>query len=361
MDDLNQAKGLIEKSHNILIVPARQIQGDVLGSALALFFTLKKLRKNVNIKLKKVPERLQFLIDSQPASFKNFVISIDTSGRELSEMRYEKNEKSLKIYLALNKGSLTEKDIDFSAFGQNPDLLITLGMKSLEGLDYDRTPILNIDNQSLNENFGQVNLIETTFSLSETSTNLIKSIEDEWPQEEVLLDKNIATCLLTGIVCASQNFRSSKAQPETFKTSAFLMEKGADHQKIIQYLYKQKNISQVKLLGRILEKLSFNEGKELYSSSITEQDFQDCQARPRDLSFVIEELKFNFRYLANLLILWESHASPVLIRGVFYSQKLDMVKKILENYEGISKGKGALFSIKDSDLNSAKEKILKVI
>ena len=355
MDALNQVKKLIQNSQNILIVPGRQALGDSLSSALALLFTLRKMGKNANILIEKIPENFQFLANLEPFSSRDFVISINGSEKEIGEMRYGKNEKGLKIYLALNKGKINEKDVSFLTFSQNPDLIITLGIKSSEDLSSYQAPILNIDNQPLNENFGEVNLIETTNSLAEISINLIKAIEPE------LIGGNIATCLLTGIVCASQNFRNSKTRPKTFETSAYLISKGADHQKIVQHLYRQKSVAQIRVLGRILEKLNFDKEKELYDAALTEQDFQECGARPKDLGFTIEELKFNFRYLPNLLILWENHTSPVIIKGVFYSVKPGLVEKILENYEGVSKGEGVLFLTRDNDLALAKEKILKIL
>ena len=366
MDIFNQAKNLIGKSQNILIATSQETQGDSLSSALALFFTLKKIGKNANILTEKIPEKFQFLTNLFSPSSQDFVISIDGSEKEISEMRYEKNEKGLKIYLSLNQGEINERDVSFSSFSKNPDLLIILGVRSLEALGnffsqnartFYKTPILNIDNQPSNENFGEVNLVETTNSLAEISTNLIRLLDSQ----EELLDGNIATCLLTGIVWASQNFRNSRTKPETFETSAYLIGKGADHQKIIQHLYKQKSLSQIKILGKILEKLSFDEEKELYSTSLTGKDFQDCQAQPRDLRFALEELKFSFRYLPNLLILWESHASLSLVKGVFYSPKRGLIEKILENFEGSPKGEGVLFLIRNSNLISAKEKLLKVL
>lgn len=358
MDVLNQAKNLIENSKNILILPSSDLHGDNLGSALALFFTLKKMGKNVNISIKNVPEKFKFLTELQPLSSREFVIFVDAQGKEISDMRYEKNDQGLKIYLNLNNGELSEKDVSFSTSSQSPDLLITLGIDSQKALkDGYQSQILNISNKSSNENFGHVNLIEENNSLAEILTSLIKTMN-----AEDLLDENIATCLLAGLVYNSQNFRNQKTGPKTFETSAFLIEKGGNHQKIVQHLYKQKSLPQIKILGRILEKLEkLDEQKQLYSSCLTKEDFQECQAKSTDLGLAVEELKFNFRYLDNLLILWESHASPVLIKGIFYSSQPDLAKKILENFEGVSKGEGVLFLVRDDNLARAQEKVLKVL
>ena len=365
MDAINQAKNLIEKSQNILIFPSPELQGDSLGSALALFYTLKKLGKNVNIKMGDVPEKFRFLTNHCSAAGEDFVISINTEGKEVSGMRYEKNDRDLKIYLALSKGRVKDEDISFLPFpGQelsltHPDILICLGVQSLECAPQTlwSLPILNIDNQIQNENFGEINLIETADSLAEITTNIIKLLGEQ----NKLFDRETATCLLTGVIWSSQNFRSSKTRPKTFEASAFLIEKGANHQEIIQHLYKQKSISQIKLLGKILEKLDLYEPKEIYSASVTKCDFNECRAGSKDLAFVMEELKFHFRHLPNLLILWESHASPPLTKGVFYSPDLSLSEKILENFEGASRGNGILFLIRETDLNIAREKVLNIL
>lgn len=364
MEAINSAKNLIAKSQNILIFPSPELQGDNLGSALALFYTLKKLGKNTNLKIGELPEKFNFLTNGRSSPNKDFVISVNTEGKEIGQMRYEKNGKDLKIYLALNKGQLRSQDVSFTPFpspemfAPNYDLLISLGIQSLENIPQNlwTLPILSIDNQPQNENFGEVNLIEMTSSLAEIATEVIKSMD-----RDELFDKETATCLLAGIIWSSQNFRNPKTRPKTFEASAFLIERGADHQEIIQRLYKQKNISQIKLLGKILENLSFDEPKEIYSAAVKEEDFKVCQASSKDLAFVLEELKFHFRHLPNLLVLWESHASPPLVKGIFYSSNSGLAQKIMENFESVSRGNAVLFLLRETDINVAKEKVLQIL
>jgi len=379
MDALIQAKKLIEKSQNILLFPCLNSAGDSLSAAFALFFTLKKLGKNVNIVSREIPEKFHFLSELNSLPSRDFVISIDTSGKDISEMRYEKNERDLKIYLTLSKGGLGRNDISFpdgeekiqikkgGFLRENLDLLITLSANSLENLGetfsqnsevFYKNPILNVDNHPDNENFGEVNLVEMTSSVSEIITNLIQSME---PEKGELLDERVASYLLTGIICSSQNFRNPKTRPKTFATSALLIEKGACHQKIIQHLYKQKSVSQIKLLGRILEKLNFDGQKDLYWATLSGKDFEESQASSKDLSFALEEMKFNFRYLPNLLVLWESYASPLVVKGIFYSSNPSNLQRILENFEGVSRGEGILFLVREKKLSLAEERVLKIL
>jgi nanoRNase/pAp phosphatase (c-di-AMP/oligoRNAs hydrolase) len=375
MKSFSEVKKIIEGAENILICPADYSQGDCLGSSLALYYTLKNLGKKVNVLAKEIPERFRFLADLE----KNFVISLNTIEKEISEMRYEKNSSNLKIYLALNHGEVTKDDISFAEVSRteknivSPDelsssspysLLITIGAKSLDELEeistknpkiFYQTPVVNIDNQPLNENFGQINVVEIkSCSVSEITTDLIRSIA------ESALGKAGATCLLAGIISATQNFQSPKTRPQTFEAASFLIEKGADHQMVIQRLYRQKSIAQVRLLGRILEKLSFQEQKNLYSASLTSRDFQEAQAGSKDLAGAIEELKSGF-LIPSLLILWESHSSPQVTRGVLCSSRKDFIEKISENFESVSKRDRVIFLAREKDINLVKETILNLL
>lgn len=374
MESLVQAQKLIENSQNIILLPSAEAQGDSFGAAIALFFTLKKLGKNVNLLPDVIPEKFQFLT-SNKEPLKDFIISIDISENEIAKLRYEKNERSLKIYLTPKNSPLQSSHISFlnketddiikngQQAVKEPDLAIIIGAYSLECLgDYFRKnadllsqiSILNIDNQPFNENFGDINIIDITSALSEIIFSLLKIIDNP-------IDQKTASALLTGIIWASQNFRNPKTKPKTFKAAVSLIESGADHQNIIHHLYRQKEISQIKLLGRILERLSLNEEKQACLVSLTKNDFTECRATSKDLSFSIEELKLNFRYLPNLLVLWESHASPIVIKGLFNSPNQSLVRKILENFEGVSRGSSSLFIVRESSLRAAQEKILALI
>jgi nanoRNase/pAp phosphatase (c-di-AMP/oligoRNAs hydrolase) len=367
MNDLSSAANLIEKSQNILILPALESQGDELGASFGLFLTLKKMGKNVNLLTSKIPDKFQFLNELVDNASKDFTISIDTQNKEISEMRYEKSEQNLKIYLTLNKGHINPKDIIFTpTLPKAPDLLIALGASSLDKTSdmfskntqlFYKTPVINIDNNTENENFGDVNLITSNASITESVVELLNSID----QGENIMNSETATSLLTGIVWFYQNFRNSRTKPETFEMAARLIGQGADHQKIVQYLYKQKDVSQIKLLGKLLENLEYNENKAVYCSSLKETDFKTAGATPKDLVPVMEEIKFNFRYLPNLLVLWESHASPITIKGLIYSPQGNLIQKLLENFEGSAKKEGAIFLTRESNLNLAKEKVLKAL
>lgn len=320
MVQLAEAKNLIKSSQDIFIFLSKLAEKS-LGAALSLFYTLKKLGKNVNFYFQEPAKKFQFL--ARPLD-KNFTLSINSSGKEISEMRYEKEGDSLKIHLFLKEGEIEEKDVSLIPPKNpvkpffKPELLISLGIQKKESLgDFFKKPgffnnlaILNIDNQISNENFGQVNLIDPSFSLSELIIELKKEITEK----------------------------------------------------------ESSSLFQILFLNHFLEKLDYLPEKDLYLVKFSKKDFTNLKAQPKDLAFVIERLK-TVSGLPKLLILGEGEKS---VFGIFYSQNQNLNKKILENFKGESRGKGILFFIKpkeqsfaaggkESNLNLAKEKVLKIL
>ena len=359
---IEKAKKLIQNTHSISILLPQDAQEDEIANALALYCSLKKAGKKVSIPaskplLTKIKSSCVYKL-LQP---KNFIISIDASQKEISEIFYEKNEENLKICLNLSKGQIEEKDIEFSSFSfesseptEKPELFISLGAQNLEELEssfkkstFDEIPILNITNRSKGEDFGQVNLKGSPSSL----TQILSSTED----------KNTNIALLTGLICFSLQGKTV-IRPKTFATISYLIKKNTDIQKIIRHIKTRstnavQKISQLQLMGKVLKNLVYDENKEIYWAALANEDFKNAKADSSDLNFVITELKNSFLF-PSLLIIWEDQLDT---KGVFYSPKPGTIKTILKNFAGTLKGEGGIFLIKQSDLNSAKEKIFKIL
>ena len=315
MASFKKAKKLIKEAKNIYILPSKDNQSESIPNSLALFYTLRKLNKNVNLIVEEIPSKFQFLIPS--LNFltypKDFFILIPNSEAKISQIRYEKDKENLKIYLTSDEVRIKKNDVSFGFSNFNPDLLITVGVKDFNYcqesfLKNPKTlsgiPIINIDNQMGNKNFGFANLVKDNCSLGKIITNLIKSIDNN------LWDKNVATCLLTGAIFSSQN-------------------------------------------------LNFDPKRETAIALFDSPDFQSFHAS--DLNSLIGEAKTNFSEFQNLLVLWKTYASESQIRGLFYSQKPDLIRKILGNYQGSQKGNCVHFLVEDSNLNFVKDKVLKIL
>lgn len=249
MENLDDIKNLISEAKNICVIPLQTNEPESLPAALALFYTLRELHKNVNLIAGDVPEKFNFLVPpldfiSQP---KNFVISIPKNVAEISQVYYEKNEDDLKIHLTIDRGNIKKDNISFYFSDAKPDLIITLGIKDFKkelenkldsfGFLLD-SPIINIDgltsltvdNALENTKFGKINAIEEE-SLPEAILEIIKALQIN------AVDKNTANSLLTGLVIHYENFQHQDVTPETFELCARLMRQGANHQQIIANIY----------------------------------------------------------------------------------------------------------------------------
>ena len=237
MTELEQAKQVIGEAKNIYIIPSQINEPESIAGALALFYTLKELNKNVNLIIEDLPEKFKFLVPSLDfiAYPKNLVISIHRKIADISQIYYEKNDDALKIHLTLDKGNIKKENISFYFSEPRPDLIITLGIQDfkvqlLEKLDsfgfLIDSPILNIDTLALlnentkeNKNFGKVNLIKNC-SFSEIVIDIIRLIN------EGSIKKETANCLLAGLIIYTDNFKNSKTTAEIFELAGFLMKNG---------------------------------------------------------------------------------------------------------------------------------------
>lgn len=369
MDAVTQAKEILQKSKIILTFPAPDFQGDVFAASLGLTYAMQNIGKKANLLAEEFPKRIKFLKDQD----KTAVIAIDTTGKGITQLRYEKDDQNLKIYLTLKGGELSESDVYLNGSScfltqtpkLKPDLIIVVGAKDLESLGnfftayqniFAETPILNIDNQESNTKFGTVNLVDPiASSISEIVARLVFCFDLD------LCIPKVATPLLCGIVCATQNFQNSKTTSTTLEIASLLMKKGADHQTIINNLFKKRSLAQVRLLGKALENLCFNEDKKFASIKLRSSDFKFAKADSKDLAFVVEELKSNFWNIPSFLLLWESHRSDPIIKGILCSKNQNLIEEILWNFEGIAQGETALFLIREPELTEAEKKVLDIL
>lgn len=346
-----EAKQLVVDAKNICIIPSEH-EPESLTAALALFYTLKELGKNVNLITKEFPEKLNFLVPSLDfiSSPKNFVISIPRNVADVSQIYYEKNEESLKIHLTVEKGQIKKDNISFYFQEAKPDLVITLGIQDMQsqlaqmdsfGFLMD-SPIVNIDNHSDNRKFGRINIVENK-SLSEITQHLIASIDQN------LIKKSVANCLLAGLVMYYENFKSAKTNPEAFQLSAELIKKGADHQQIIENVYKATE-KEVNFLANIFQNLRSVDN----TTSVAMLNSNDFQSfAEAETALAVEKIKV-MGIQSDILVLWQSHASEPIVRGFFYSKKPDSLDKVSKNY----REDWAFISMPGSDVNAIKDKIL---
>lgn len=91
----------------------------------------------------------------------------------------------------------------------------------------------------------------------------------------LLITKNMATCILTGILTDTYNFLFPNASQETIIIASEMLSLGVNFNKIISETLSNKNILTIKLLSRALDNLRLNEERQIAISVLRPSDFDE--------------------------------------------------------------------------------------
>ncbi len=291
----------IGKANKILIALPKTLTADNTASALGLFLFLQKMNKEVEIaSAGTAPESLKFLphletIQSSLPTSSSMVISVDISQKPVDEISYEPQGNKLNIFLKSKTQDYTAADVSFYSDKASYQVIILLDCSSLESLGelfehnaetFFSSPKINIDNKAGNEYFGAINLVDiNASSVSEILSDLFAAYEKQ------LIDADIATCLLTGIITKTNSFQHSQTTPKAFLKASDLVEMGGRQQEVVRFLYKTKPLPLLRLWGRALARLKTTDSV-LYSS-LGLSDFEKAGAGEPELPAVLAELQEN--------------------------------------------------------------------
>jgi bifunctional oligoribonuclease and PAP phosphatase NrnA len=214
---LNEICESIKKYDNFLITAHTSPEGDALGAQLGFYNLIKKLGKQGTvISQDKLPYGYDFL-----------------PGHKIIHL------------LGKRPGKI------------NFDCLVVLDCADLKRtgdvykLNTANKPVLNIDHRISNRIFGDVNWVDpNASSCSEMIYKLYKKLH-------LVIDKNTALVLYTGLMTDTGSFRYSNTSSFTHKAAAQLMECGVNVTQVYRNTYENIPLSDVKLLLKLLPKITF--------------------------------------------------------------------------------------------------------
>ena len=128
-----------------------------------------------------------------------------------------------------------------------------------------------------------------------------------------LIDEDIATLLLTGIVTDTGSFQNANTTPRSFEKASELIAYGARQQEIIKYVYKTKQLSQLKLWGRLLSKIQTDKKHRIVWSVVSQQDFKDTGSSAEETGDIIDELMTNAPGAEFVLLLKEKSDGQISV------------------------------------------------
>lgn len=242
----NQKTQVVERlkqANNILVTVSNNPSVDQLAACIGLTLALNKMGKHATAVFSgAIPSTIEFLqpektLEKNTNSLQDFIIALDKS--KADKLRYKVEDRVVKIFITPYRTSISDKDLEFSQGDFNVDVVLALGVHQQSDLDqaitshgrilHDAT-VMSI-NVSAGPELGSINWIAPSISsLSEQGVELINALDQK------LIDGQIATAFLTGIVAETERFSNQKTTPQTMSLSAELMSQGANQQLVATQL-----------------------------------------------------------------------------------------------------------------------------
>ncbi|GGA34446.1 phosphoesterase RecJ-like protein [Kroppenstedtia guangzhouensis] len=241
------AEAFVSEPGPYLVVSHLHPDGDAIGSTLAVGGILKQLGKQViMVNESPVPGKFRFLPGAEVIRFPEEVaaespyrrvIAVDVADRERMGSAYR----------------LLAEDAE----------------------------ILNIDHHPTNDRFGTYNLvIPEAAATAEILCHWARRLQVEW-------NRDLATCLYTGLLTDTGGFRYANTTPEVMELASGLLRHGVDPGMIADRVIETMTRGQLALLRRALDTLAFSDDGQVGWIRLTREDFRSSGAREEDLDGIV--------------------------------------------------------------------------
>jgi phosphoesterase RecJ-like protein len=209
----------IASADRILVITHVAPDGDALGSLTAVGLILEQLGKRFSL----------VCDDGLLPRFRYLPLSSHVRYAPDSQRRYD-------LVIAVDAG-------DLERMGQ-----------AYAGLPEPKPPIINIDHHITNTRFGRLNLVcEDCNATAEVLYHLL-------PFLKVELTRNLAICLLTGLVTDTLSFRTAGVTGTTLAVASALVEAGADMFTITTLALNLKELSTLLIWQKGLSNMKVENG-----------------------------------------------------------------------------------------------------
>ncbi len=245
MSDGNAKQQIVDKiknNTNILVTVSNNPSVDELSAALGLTLLLNKMKKHATAVFSgELPPSINFLdpaktFESTVDSLRDFIIALDKE--KADHLRYKIEGDVVKIFITPYRTTITSDDLEFSQGDYNVEMVLALGVKNQESLDkaleahgriLHDAAVATITAGTEKSDLGNIDWREeTASSLSEMMVSLSEALK----VDKTLLDEQIATAFLAGIVAATERFSNNRTSARVMTMAAQLMGAGANQQLI---------------------------------------------------------------------------------------------------------------------------------
>lgn len=242
----------IKDSNNVLVTVNSNPSVDELSAALGITLLINKLNKHATAVFSgAIPSAIEFLepektFENTVNSLRDFIIALDKE--KADHLRYKVVDDMVKIFITPYRTTINENDLDFSQGDYNVEMVLAIGVKKEQDMDkaleshgrilHDATvAAISLDTPS---NLGGIEWVDSKAS---SYSEMLVALADALKNDKRLIDEQISTAFLTGIVAATDRFSNEKTSANVMTVAAELMAAGANQQLIAIKLEEGNSIS----------------------------------------------------------------------------------------------------------------------
>ncbi|MDP3043087.1 MAG: bifunctional oligoribonuclease/PAP phosphatase NrnA [bacterium] len=240
----HQIYNQIKISKNILLVTHDAPDGDVLASACLMIELMESLAK----------PHIAYCYDEPPRQF-NFLPHVE---KIISDKNF--NFAEFDLIIALDCGGINRTKLADEISGR---------AKNQSVIDIDHHP--KLDNYADLE-LGDPRAAATT----EVLYNFLKA-------NRIKINKNIANCVLTGILTDTANFLYPSTSQQTVEIASEMLVKGAKMPQIMENTWRNKSLNSMKLWGKAMSRLKINSEYNFGYSILTLEEIAESGADEEEL------------------------------------------------------------------------------
>ncbi|MBN2395673.1 MAG: bifunctional oligoribonuclease/PAP phosphatase NrnA [Candidatus Atribacteria bacterium] len=262
----NEIADILKKHNHFIISSHMHLDGDAVGSELALYLILKQLKKDVRIiNQDKAPDVYDFLPCVQ-----EILCSEDFAGKDFHEVR------KYKILIVLDSSNLER-----------------IGNIGIETSQFDF--IINIDHHASNSFFGKYNYINTDVSsVGEIIFAFAKLLKTN-------ISLQIAIPLYAAIVTDTGSFRYANTKAATFKIAHQLVQLGVNPSYITNYIYNNYDLSSLRLLGEALVNIKLDPSLRISWTVISRETLCKTNAKDEESEGIVDKILSIKKVLVSVL------------------------------------------------------------
>lgn len=237
----------VKKAQTIVVLTHESPDGDAISSSLSVMHVISQLDKDVDVIIPEYSKDFNFLPGSE------------------------------KI---LEQGKQESYDLAISV--DCTDLKRLVGSK--EYFDTAKVTI-EIDHHSVNAMFADYNYVDP---VAPSCCQVLIAMFEYYGVE---ITKELATCILTGIVTDTGGFQWGGVSPETFEFAAELLRKGAKLKEICRIALRKKSKAHCELEKLIYSRMEYFEEGKIALSYLTLEDYNNLNTEMGDDEGLVEMLR----------------------------------------------------------------------